>query len=69
MGRPRVAAAGKGESVSLSFFMEVNNLEVEEELSTMATLACAEGIWMGRWGRGSRRPGGSRSWKYKHGDR
>ena len=31
--------------------MEVNNLEVEEELSTMATLARAEGIWMGRWAR------------------
>ena len=33
------AAAGKKESVSFSLFMEVNNLEVEEELSTMATLA------------------------------
>ena len=35
------AAAGK-ESVSL-FFKAVNSLEVEEELSTMATLAWAEG--------------------------
>ena len=33
------------------FFMEVNNLEVEEELSTMAALAWAEGMWMGRWAR------------------
>ena len=31
------AAAGKKESVSLSLFMEVYNLDVEEELSTMAT--------------------------------
>ena len=36
------AAAGEKESVSLSHFMEVNNLEVEEELSTMDTLAWAE---------------------------
>ena len=37
-----MAAAGKKESVSLSLFMEVNNLEVQEELSTMATLAWVE---------------------------
>ena len=43
------AAAGKKESVSLSLFMEVYNLDVEEELSTIATLAWAEGSWMGRW--------------------
>ena len=47
------AAAGKEESVSLSLFMEVNNLEVEEELSTMATLAWAEGVLLGRWERDS----------------
>ena len=45
------AAAGKKESVSLSLFMEVNNLVVEEELSTMATLAWAEGSRMGRLSR------------------
>ena len=44
------AAAGKKESVTLSLFMEVNNLEVEEELSTNVTLAWAEGVWLG-WGR------------------
>ena len=33
------AAAGKNESVSLSFLLEVNDLEVEKELSTVATLA------------------------------
>ena len=31
-------AAGKTESFSLSLFMEVNGLEVEEDLSAMATL-------------------------------
>ena len=40
------AAAGKKESVSLSLFVEVNDLEVEEELSTMATPAWAEGTWI-----------------------
>ena len=49
--RQMAAAAGKKEPVSLSLFMDVNNLEVEEELSTMATLAQAEGSWMGRWAR------------------
>ena len=30
--------------------MEVNNLEVEEDLSTtMATVFWAEGVWMGKW--------------------
>ena len=33
------APAGKKELISVSLFMEVNILEVEEELSTMATLA------------------------------
>ena len=42
------AAAGETESVSLFLFL-VNSLEVEEELSTMATLAWAEGVWLGRW--------------------
>ena len=44
MRREMAAAAGKKGSV----FMEVNNLEVEEELSTMATLALAEGVWWGK---------------------
>ena len=39
------AAADKKESVALSLFMEVNDLEVEEGLSTLATLLCAgEGV-------------------------
>ena len=29
--------------------MEVNNFEVEEELSTMATVAWAEEVWLGKW--------------------
>ena len=37
--RQMAAAAGKKESVSLALFLEVNDLEVEEELSTMATQA------------------------------
>ena len=44
-----VAAAAHKESVSLSVFMEVNDLEVEEDLSTLATQACAEGVWSGTW--------------------
>ena len=40
------AAAGEKESVLLSRCMEVNTLEVEEEL---ATLAWTEGFGMGRW--------------------
>ena len=31
------------------FFMEVNSLEVQEELSTTATLAWAKGVWLGKW--------------------
>ena len=38
------AAAGKTESVLSSLFIEVNDLEVEEDLSTMATLFWAEGV-------------------------
>ena len=43
------AAAGENESVSLSLFLEVNDLEVEEELFTMTTQAWAEGTWIGKW--------------------
>ena len=43
--RRQMAAAGKKESVSLSFFKEVNNLVVEEDLSTMATLFWKKGVW------------------------
>ena len=46
--RQRAAPAGK-ELGSLSLFVEVNKLEVEEELSTMPTLSWEEGVWLGRW--------------------
>ena len=39
------AAAGKKRSTSLSLFLEAFGLQVEEELSTMAT----EGAWIGKW--------------------
>ena len=47
--RQLAAAAGKKESVPLSLFMNVKSLEVEEDLSTMAALAWAEGVWLRRW--------------------
>ena len=43
-----VAAAGKKRTTSLSLFMEAYGLEVEEELSTMATQYWAEGVWTGK---------------------
>ena len=43
------AAAGTKESTSLSLSTEVYGLEAEEELSTMATQAWAEGLWIGKW--------------------
>ena len=48
--RGMAAATGK-ESVSLSLFMEVNNLDVEEVSSTMATLASADAVWLGTCGK------------------
>ena len=47
--RQMAAAAGKKSTTSLSFFMEVYGLEVEEELSTLATQYWAEGVWTGKW--------------------
>ena len=43
------AAAGKKSTTSLSLFMEAYGLEVEEELSTMATQCWAEGVWTEKW--------------------
>ena len=39
------AAAGKKSTTSLSYFMEAFGLEVEEDLSTLATQYWAEGVW------------------------
>ena len=43
------AAAGKTSTISLSLFMEAYGLEVEEEISIMATEYWAEGVWTGKW--------------------
>ena len=43
------AAAGIKSTTSLSLFMEAFGLEVEEDLSTLATLYWAEGVWTGKW--------------------
>ena len=43
------AAAGKKSTTALSLFMEENGLEVEDEISTMATQYWAEGEWTGKW--------------------
>ena len=43
------AAAGKKSTTSFSMFMEAYGLEVEEELSAMATQHWAEGVWTGKW--------------------
>ena len=43
------AAAGKKSTTSLSLFMEAYGLEVEEELSTLASQYWAEGVSTGKW--------------------
>ena len=45
--RQMAAAAGQKSTTSLSLFLEACGLEVEEELSTMATQYWAEGAWTG----------------------
>ena len=47
--RQMAAAAGKKSATSRSLFMEV-----EEELSTLATQYWAEGVWTGKWCREQR---------------
>ena len=48
--RRRMAAApGQKSTTSLSLFMEAFGLEVEEELSTLATQYRAEAAWIGKW--------------------
>ena len=47
--RQMAAAAGKKSTTSLSLFMEAFGLEVEEDLSTLATQYWAEGVWTGKW--------------------
>ena len=43
------AAAGKKSATSLSLFMDAVGLEVEEDLSTLATQYWPEGVWIGKW--------------------
>ena len=47
--RQMAAAVEKKSTTSLSLFIEAFGLEVEEELSTMATQAWAEGAGIGKW--------------------
>ena len=46
--RQIAAAAGKKSTTSSSLLMETFGLEVEEELSTIATQTWAEGVWTGK---------------------
>ena len=43
------AAAGKKSTTSLSLFMEAYGIEVEDELSTLATQYWQEGACIGKW--------------------
>ena len=47
--RQMAAAADKKSATLLSLFMEACGIEVDEELSTMATQYWAEGVWIGKW--------------------
>ena len=47
--RQVAAAAGKKSATSLSLFKEEDSLEVEDEISTMASQFWAEGVWTGKW--------------------
>ena len=67
--RQMAAAASKKENVSLSLFLKVRHLEVETEISAIATLSWAEGVWAGRWKKEQRRLGGSELSKLQRGDR
>ena len=48
------SSSSRQEGIGFVVTLRVNNLEVDEELSTMATFAGAEGIWMGRWAKGQK---------------
>ena len=47
--RRQMAAAGKKNTTSLSSFVEIHSLQVEEEFCTMAIQYWAEGVWTGKW--------------------
>ena len=58
-GNDSSTSVGKKSTTSLSLFMEAFGLEVEEELSTMATQTWAEGTWIGKKGTLSQKKLGS----------
>ena len=43
------SSGGQRNTSSLSLFVEASGLEVEEDLSTLATQYWAEGVWTGKW--------------------
>ena len=63
------AAAGKKSTTSLSLFMEAYGLEVEEELSTLATQSRAEGAWTEKGIMNKEKLGWNRFEKFRCGDR
>ena len=56
----------KKSTASLSLFMEAYGLEVEEELSTMATQYWAEGVWTWKW-RNKNKCGGGKFKRFRRG--
>ena len=63
------AVAGKKSTTSLSLFMEAYGLEVEEELSTMATHYWREGVWTGKWRHEQKKHGGGKFRRFRRGTR
>ena len=45
------SCGGKKSTTSPSLFMEAYGLEVEDEISPIATQLRAEGVWTGKWSR------------------
>ena len=62
------AGAGKKESTLLCLFLEVYGLEAEEELSTVATQAWAEGVCIGKW-HTEKKSGENRYLRFRCGDK
>ena len=68
--RQMAAAAGKKSTTSLSLFMEAHGLDVEDEISTMATQYWAEGVWTGKWSHEQKKKlGRGRIARFKRGNR
>ena len=56
-------------TTSLSLFMDAYALQVEEELSTMATHCWAEGVWTRKWHHEQREAWMRKFKKFRCGDR